>query len=56
MFDFLKRNKNETTSSKPAENEHQTQAGLFARLKKGLSKTRHAFSEKIAALFLGKKN
>lgn len=54
MFDFLKRNKNEATTT-PETLDNQPKEGLFARLKKGLSKTRHAFSEKIATLFLGKK-
>jgi len=51
MFDFLKRNKQESSSTI----ENNTQEGLFARLKKGLSKTRQAFGEKIATIFLGKK-
>lgn len=53
MFDFLKRNKQETIAQAVPDN--NTKEGFFARLKKGLSKTRHAFSEKIAAIFLGKK-
>lgn len=51
MFDFLKRNKSEPTTTP----ETSTSQGLFARLKNGLSKTRSAFTEKIASLFLGKK-
>ena len=53
MFDFLKRNKEEVTLNTTSES--NTPAGFFTRLKNSLAKTRHAFSEKIAAIFLGKK-
>jgi fused signal recognition particle receptor len=54
MFDFLKRNKTEEAQTSDTATE-ETKEGLFSRLKKGLAKTRAAFSEKIATLFLGKK-
>lgn len=62
MFDFLKRKKDtaSTTASPaeaaPATADHAKQgSGLFGWLKKGLTKTRTAFSTGIANLFLGKK-
>jgi fused signal recognition particle receptor len=62
MFRFLKRKNasEETTTSpeplKPPESPSQTQqAGFFARLKQGLSKTRGTLATGIANLFLGKK-
>lgn len=50
MFDFLKRPKK--NEDKIAE---ENNSGFFSRLKKGLSKTRNALTEKVATLFLGKK-
>lgn len=53
MFDFLKRKKDPDISEPPAP--EPKQAGLFTWLKKGLVKTRTAFTSNIARLFLGKK-
>lgn len=59
MFNFLKRNKanieepaDVTVTAKSAE---PTKSSVFSRLKKGLSRTRHSFTEGVAHLFLGKK-
>jgi fused signal recognition particle receptor len=50
MFGFLKTNKK--TPDKPQE---KSRAGLLAALSRGLQKTRSAFTEGLATLFLGKK-
>lgn len=58
MFDFLKRKKNtdETLPTEtPVEANAPKPAGLFARLKQGLAKTRATLSASMANLFLGKK-
>lgn len=47
MFDFLKKKKLESAEATPS--------GFFARLKTGLSKTRHALASGMGNLFLGKK-
>lgn len=53
MFDFLKRKKIDETVNPISSSPEKT--NLFGRLKKGLSKTRHQFSEGLSRLFLGKK-
>jgi fused signal recognition particle receptor len=62
MFDFLKRKKTleaanqpvlDSPSSRPQQDTESL--GLFNRLKQGLSKTRTSLTNKISALFLGKK-
>jgi fused signal recognition particle receptor len=67
MFDFLKRKKetdtteNQSTTEDPqpltpsVEPTNDKPAGLFAKLKQGLTKTRASFATGITNLFLGKK-
>jgi len=63
MFDFLKRKKNTDTvevTETPVQNiapatDETKPAGLFARLKQGLAKTRATLASGMANLFLGKK-
>lgn len=55
MFDFLKRKKDTETSEPTAPEAAPTSAGLFARLKQGLTKTRSTLATGVANLFLGKK-
>lgn len=56
MFDFLKRKKDDATNEAIPEAIVDTPpAGLFARLKQGLMKTRSALSSGLANLILGKK-
>lgn len=48
MFGFLKSNKDQ-------KDEAPEKSGLFARLRSGLKRTRHQFTEGLSSLFLGKK-
>lgn len=57
MFDFLKKKTTSESSdlSQPSTNEAQAAGGFFARLKRGLAKTRTSFTQGMANLLLGKK-
>ena len=64
MFDFLKRKKKPEDDLKPGteatkttveNDDEETRASLFSRLKNGLTKTRASLSSGLANLFLGKK-
>lgn len=57
MLGFLKRKSNDSqTGAEPETMAIDTaKPNVFTRLKKGLMKTRHALSDNIASLFLGKK-
>lgn len=52
MFSFLKSNKTNVTST---DNVSKQSAGLFSRLKQGLSQTRHGLTDGIANIVLGAK-
>lgn len=53
MLSFLKRKKDPQDNLNPAMIPEKT--GIFSRLKQGLTKTRHHFTNSVADLFLGKK-
>ena len=55
MFGFGRRNKSQPPAVADSPAEEQTQAGLFARLKQRLGRTRHNFTDGLADLLLGKK-
>lgn len=50
MLDFFKRK-----TKTPSDDTPNSEKGLFTRLKEGLGRTRHSFSEGIVGIFLGKK-
>ena len=59
MFSFLKSDKkkvNKTSSKSETEENVEHSAGLFSRLKKGLSRTRHGLTDGLANVVLGAKN
>ena len=59
MFSFLKSNKNKadkTSSNSDSEENIEQSSGLFSRLKKGLSRTRHGLTDGLANVVLGAKN
>lgn len=57
MFSFLKSQKDKTADSKDVpEDAQEPSAGLFSRLKQGLSRTRHGLTDGLANLVLGAKS
>lgn len=54
MFSFLKSDKNKSATD--TENNAENPAGLFGRLKQGLSRTRHGLTDGLANLVLGAKS
>ena len=59
MFSFLKSDKNKadkTASNSDAEENVEHTSGLFSRLKKGLSRTRHGLTDGLANVVLGAKS
>ena len=55
MFGFGNKKKQELADSSPSPQPVTEDAGLFARLKRGLSKTSNTLTEGMSALVLGKK-
>jgi fused signal recognition particle receptor len=53
MLGFKRKNKNKETP--PLKTSQENQKSFFSRLKKGLGKTRHTFTDGLSALILGKK-
>ena len=59
MFSFLKSDKNKvdkTSSNSDAQGNIEHTSGLFSRLKKGLSRTRHGLTDGLANVVLGAKS
>lgn len=59
MFSFLKSDKNiadKTSANDGAEENSEQATGLFSRLKKGLSRTRHGLTDGLANVVLGAKS